>query len=261
MARQTRVLLVAETSPAERLLFEEIHLFINSREFSVKGLFVVDEALMKAGRLPDIKEVLHSGEVRALTLEQLNRDVDAIALQTRSELLRLTDELGYAGSFEIVRGMHNLELARAAAEVDFVVLARAQLPGALRSRTGRQLEALDQITAPLLIVNEPWSSGDCVIVAYGGSKADRALALGVRYAQSADIRLLVAVPPDVAPVRSAAPQDTQWITLDWNVESLSRLCSMQNARLLIFSQTEHLQMANLLPSMMDRVPCSILRLP
>ena len=112
----------------------------------------------------------------------------------------------------------------------------------------------------LLVVNEPWLSGRSVVVVYEGERSRDALNLGARYANNAGLALTVAAPSGT--VRPNAPQiaDARWIEMAWDEEALASLCQKHDARLLVLSRSDAPQLTSMLPKLMDRVPCSILRL-
>lgn len=260
MNRRSQVLIVSDASRTEHNLVREIHLLLGSEQISLKGLFIEDEEVLRATSLPIVKEVSHAGEVRDLTQDRLRQEFLQVANSLRHTLSNIAREMGYASSFEVVKGTHSVELARAAAEVDFVVCARAHLPGYLRPRRGPDLLPLLSQAKSLLVVNEPWMSGHSVVVVYEGTESVEALRLASHYARSAALDLIVVMPEGVQPPQDEAYETAQQIEMECSESALAALCQARDARLMVFSHSDSLQLASMLPELVDRVPCSILRL-
>ncbi len=260
MNSRSQVLIVSDASRTEHNLVREIHLLLGSERISLKGLFIEDEEVLRATGLPIVKEVSHTGEVRELTQDRLRQEFVQVANSLRRTLSNIAREMGYASSFEVVKGTHSVELARAAAEVDFVVFARAHLPGYLRPRRGPELLPLLSQAKSLLVVNEPWVSGHSVVVVYEGVASEKALRLASNYARSAALELIVVTREGAQPPQDEAYEIAQQVEMECTELKLAALCQERDARLLVFSHSDSLELANMLPELVDRVPCSILRL-
>lgn len=260
MKSHIEVLLVSDATRADRELVREIHLLIGSQQFTLKGLYIEDEDLMRASALPGAVEISFAGEIRQLTQDRLREDLLRTAQSLQETLDTAAAEHGYPNTFEVVKGSHAVELQRAAAGVDFVVVARPALPGSVRTRGGLQLEPLIAEHKTLLLVNEPWLSGRCVVVAYQGEKSLPSLRLGARYAASAGLELIVVAPSGTPRPDGPEAQQVSWIDLQGDEDELANICQRSDARLLIVAQSDGLPLLSILPKLMDRVPCSILRL-
>ncbi|MGI9327605.1 MAG: hypothetical protein ACR2PZ_20470 [Pseudomonadales bacterium] len=260
MSSRSQVLIVSDASRTEHNLVREIHLLLGSERISLKGLFIEDEEVLRATGLPIVKEVSHAGEVRDLTQDRLRQEFLQVASSLKHTLSNIANEMGYSSSFEVVKGSHSVELARAAADVDFVVFARAHLPGYLRPRRGPDLVPLLSQAKSLLVVNEPWLSGRSVVVVYEGMASAEALRLAGGYARSAALDLIVVTPEGAQNPEEEAYATAQQVEMECTESALATLCQARDARLLVFSHSDSLQLANMLPELVDRVPCSILRL-
>lgn len=230
--------------------------------FELTGLYVEDEDLLKASRLPGLREVLMStGEVKELTPSQMEQQISGQALRARHEFERSARVLNVDYRFQVVRGRPAERVAEAASGSDMVVISRSLRASGLRARGASHFAPLMQPRANLLFVNEPWSSGSVVIALCETSPqaCDRALAVARRIADAEGIELLVAAAPQAEGVETAHAHRT--VTLDeWSEEAIAGLCEKEDARLLVVPPTEKLQWQQLLLNLVDRVPCSLMRL-
>ncbi len=262
MSRESRIrILVAldGTQPSEAPLRQLAGLLV-TEALEVTGLYVEDEDLLRAANLPGLREITFSGEQAVLDAERLARDIAGEAALARAafELLasRLTSvdaRLQYR--FLVARGRHAEELLRAAEASDFVLVSRALRAAGLRPRFGSCFADLLRQPKDVLVVNEPWDSGSSVVVLRGSEEAMR---YGQRMAEFEDLRLVVAIPPgEAAPdlpegaVRRPLP--------DWQEETIADLCLREDARLLVVPAATDLNWAELLVSLMDKLPCSLLK--
>ncbi|MDZ7669002.1 MAG: hypothetical protein U5Q16_06100, partial [Gammaproteobacteria bacterium] len=163
--------------------------------------------------------------------------------------------------FLVTRGQTVAELNRVTEDFDFVLVARGLRASRLRARHGQSFIGVLEQPKSMLFVNEPWASGSSVVVLDGSVDTLRAAA---RLAELEDLRLVVANSPPGSrtSARSAAiPAGAVERTLtDWEEESIADLCLAEDARLLIVPATGQFHWAGLIASLMDRLPCSVLKL-
>jgi len=228
----------------------------------VTCLYVEDADLLAAARLPGLREVSLAGEESSLDPARLSMDMQRAAAaaeqhfqRTARQLARLHAHLDHR--FQVARGRLAEELNRAAVDADLVVLSRALRATGLRPRTGRSFLDLLRQPGAVLLINEPWASGSAVVV-LGDSQG--AVDHAARLADLEGLSLVVALRrADGSP---AVPQGARVRTLeDWDETAVAELCHAVNARLLVAPDATGMDWAGLLASLVDRLPCSVLKLP
>lgn len=260
--RITRVLLTLECDRLDADAMRAVARLFGEGELEMLGLFVEDEDLLRAAQLPGLTEVsVNTGEVKGISAEQIREQVAGQARRAREEFESSARGLKIKHSFRVARGRAVDAVAEAAMTSDVVVVSRALRASGLRSRRGVHFEPLVQQQRNILFINEPWASGARVIVLCESTpkECERPLAVARRIADAEEIELVLALPPDVQEVEDS-PAD-RVVHLDaWSEDAVAALCDKENARLLVLPPTERLDWRTLLMNMVDRVPCSLLRL-
>jgi hypothetical protein len=260
--RITRVLLTLDRDQLDADMLRAIMALADERDLELTGLYVEDEDLLKAARLPGLSEVsVNTGEVAALTLERIERELTGQARRARQQFESSARAHNFKHSFRVVRGRAGETVADVASASDVVVITRSLRAPGLRSRRGNHFAPVIERHNNLLFVNEPWASGSAVIVLCEGAAGTcaRALAVAGRIAAAEKVQLLIAVPPGGRSVDW--PQADRIIELpSWTETAIAQMCERENARLLVVPPTERLDWRALLLNTVDRVPCSLLRL-
>jgi hypothetical protein len=262
--RIRRVLLTfGNASPDEQVL-RAIWSLLDSESVEMTGLYVEDEDLLKAAQLPCFREVSRAGVQAPFTTGRVARDVADEAASAQRAFAALAERLislhgPLAQRFLVARGRTAEALDRAAAESDFVLVTRSLRAGGVRERPGSRFAGLVRQPRHVLFVNEPWASGSSVVVLNAG---DHALGYAARLAEAEGLRLVVVNPIAVAlPGPAQLPTDSSIRQLtSWDEQTIAELCLREDARLLVLPQIAHLDWAELLVSLMDRLPCSVLKL-
>jgi len=256
----TRILLTLDCDHLDVDLLKAIAALAGERNLELVCLYVEDEDLLKAARLPGLSEVsLSTGEVTQLTPDRIEAQVASQARSARKQFESSARPLNLDYSFRVARGPAAETVAQAAVASDIVVISRALRASGLRSRRGSHFTPIIEQHANVLFVNEPWASGGEVIVLCESAASERALTVARRIAQAENIDLLVAVPVDRAGAR-LLPGDRVIVLDAWTEDGIAALCERENARLLVVPPTEKLDWRALLLNTIDRVPCSLLRL-
>jgi hypothetical protein len=238
-------------------MLRQLPRLLGAEALDITGLYIEDEDLMRAARLPGLREISLSGQVAELNLERLQRDIAADLALVRESFEALARELSLRCRLEVARGRLAEALSAAAAESDFVVVSRTLRSSGLRARAGVQFRPLLHETRSILFVNEPWASGTSVIVLGDDPEA---IATGERVAKAAGLRLVAALPRG-APVPDHLPDACDIVRLsEWSEDMIAELCLRRDARLLIVTRDATLDTATLLASLLDRLPCSLLKL-
>lgn len=255
-----RVLLTLDSGSIDEDALRALKLLTDQSEIEVTGLFVEDEDLYQAAKLPGLTEVSPSGAVSSLDHEVLAQGVAAQARRARAQFEAFARQLGFNFSFEVARGRLIETLLNAAAASDLVVVHRSLRVTGLRTRRASDFAPLVQQQQNMLFVNEPWRSGSCIVCLYESDTAAgrAALEAATRIASAENLELLVAVP---------TATDTGLINVgrvtfieDWNEQTLVTLCESADARLLVLPPTDKLDWQSLLTALADRLACSLLRL-
>jgi hypothetical protein len=256
----TRVLLALDCDRLDPDALKAIAALADERDFEVACLYVEDEDLLKAARLPGLSEVsLITGEVTRLTPDRIEAQVANEAQRARKQFESSARTLNFKYSFRVARGPAVETVAQAAGSSDILVISRALRASGLRSRRGNHFAPIIEQHPNLLFVNEPWASGTKVIALCESADGKRALTVARRIADAEGIDLLIAVPANHGASR-VLPGDRVVVLDAWTEDAIAALCERENARLLVVPHTEKLDWRALLVNTIDRVPCSLLRL-
>lgn len=254
------VLLTLDCGTIDEDSLRALKLLTEDEDVEVTGLYVEDEDLFRAARLPGMAEVSVSGEVTTLNHNHLTAQISREAQRARNQFESFVRNLRLRGSFQIARGRVVETLVNAAANSDYVVVSRSLRTSGLRTRHGSHFEPLIQNQRNLLFVNEPWRSGSSVVVLCESSpgQCERAMTIARRFAADDNLSLLIALPNSNHTATDSAFQ--QVVMQSWNEDAIVELCASADARLLIVPPTSRLDWRQLLLALVDRLPCSLLRL-
>jgi len=253
----TRVLVALDFAHPSGELLQRLPELLGSTHLELTGFYVEDEDLLRAARLPGLREISLAGQELELSLDRLQRDLAMEVQRVRSAFESIARELSMRCRFEVARGQAAEALSQAASASDFVIVTRTLRASGLRPRRGPQFGPLLQCSRRILFVNEPWASGTTVVV-LGDDPA--ALAAGRRIARTEALGLVVAVRASM-PVPEDLPAEARVVRLtEWTEDAIAHLCLVQDARLLITPGDDSFDTTALLCSLMDRLPCSLLKL-
>jgi hypothetical protein len=259
--RLLRVLVAFDCAgPSEEVLLGVAQLLEFDR-LEVTGLYVEDEDLLRAASLPGLREVTLAGHASALDAERIATEIAREGDRARAAFEALTSsllrrQLKFTHRFAITRGRIAEALDRAAAESDMVLVTRTLRGSGLRPRQARAFTSLVRQPRHILFINEPWPTGSSVVVLDGirGSIEQAA-----RLARSQNLRLVVALRPD-QDVPELPPGATARRLSHLAEAAIADFCLREDARVLVLPPTEGIDVAELLVSLADRLPCSLLKL-
>ena len=229
----TRVLIAFDCAQPGSEVLRRLPQLLGSEQLALTGLYVEDEDLLRAARLPGLREISPTGQLLELSLERIERELEADHARIRARFEEVARDLRFHHSFEVTRGRLTDAICAAAERSDFVLVSRTLRASGLQPRPAPQFGPLLAQAKSVLFVNEPWSSGHAVVV------------LGA----------VAAEPPATLP-REAVVERLP----EWSEDAIARLCSHHDARLLVVAPGEPLDTAALLAGLMDRLPCSLLKL-
>ncbi len=269
-SKPTRVLLTLDCGDLDVDALKVITALVEHHDLHVTGLFVEDEDLLNAARLPGMSEVsVTTGEVLAVTRDRIEAQIVSQARRVRRQFESSASRLDFKHSFQVLRGRAIETVIQTAASADVVVISRALLATGLRSRTASNFAPLIRQRQNFLFLNEPWATGKSIIVLCesGYSGCERALTVARRIADIENIELVIAAPAAgrMCPVEKASSAeetvgDRVVVLESWSEDALGELCENEDARLLVVPPTENLDWQKLVLSLVDRAPCSLLRL-
>ena len=258
----THVLMIFDCGAMDANAFRVLKLLTDESNMKVTGLYVEDEDIYNAARLPGMKEVsLTNGSISTLDPIRIDKQIASQARSAQKEFESFARRMKLDYSFQITRGRQIERLLEAATTSDIVVVNRSLRTSGLRTRRGAHFQPLLKQQDNLLFVNEPWASGRSVIALCEDHPDDceRALGTAKRIAVAEELELLIAVPQREA----EAPQvlaDRVTVLDNWSEDAIVDLCESEDARLLVMPPTDDLDWRALLTRLIDRVRCSLLRI-
>ncbi|HYM73758.1 MAG TPA: hypothetical protein VET89_12310 [Stellaceae bacterium] len=163
----------------------------------VHGVFVEDDDLLRLAVLPFARQVTLGFGVEALDVTQAERQLRAYAERARRDLAEAARASGIEWSFEIVR---DTTVGVAAAATDFLVAGISTRPidGHFRMQC-RWWSVIEPSPASFLLAREGRLRGTIVgLLQRRGPDAERLLAVAAQLAETAEARLTVIGPPELA---------------------------------------------------------------
>jgi hypothetical protein len=251
----SRVLVALEGAEPSTDTLAQLSRVLGSDALEIVGLFVEDEDLFKAARLPGFKEISFHGDVLDSNHERLQRDVAGELRRLKVNFEAAVRTFEYRCRIEVARGRWVDTLSEAAGQSALVLVCRTERASGLRQRSAPEFEPLLMPGRNVLIVNEPWASGRSVVVL--GTDA-HALRVGYRLAHPDGLDLVVAVHTGTG-IPHDLPDGAIVVRVDdWSEASVMRVCRQWDARLLV--ARDDTSTHPILIGLLDHLPCSLLRL-
>jgi len=191
-----RILVAADASPHSRAALDAAVRLAAVFGAEVEGLFVEDERVLRAARLPFATEVrTHSQSPRSLSDRRVRRQFRYRAEQAEAALRRAAERADVPHAFRTVEGTVAAALLDAAADADLVALGKTSTDSSRRRLGSTAHRLLADAPAPVLVSRTAVPPGRPVLVYYDGSDAAaRALDFAARLADRAENRLTVLLP-------------------------------------------------------------------
>ena len=257
----TRVLISFDCGHPSEELLQLLPRLLGTRPLELTGLYVEDEDLLQAAALPCLREVSLNGQVAAMDVNRLQQEQAAEASAIRRTFEAVAARMQMQHRFLVTRGRASEELTRIADDSDFVLITRALRTSGLRPRSGVHYDGLLRRSRNILFVNEPWKSGSSVVVLGGTGDS---LEVARRFSEAESLTVVLAAKASEPQSPEADPkllQGERRVTLaEWTEQAIADLCLAEDARLLIVPETHPVDWAELLPTLVDRLPCSVLQL-
>jgi len=251
----SRVLVVLEGVEPSNDTLAQLSRVLGTNALELVGLFVEDEDLYRAVRLPVFRDVSLTGEVLDSDHDRLQRDIDGELRRLSVNFETAVRAFRYQCHVEVVRGHWLDTLSEVAQQFALVLVSRTERVSGLQHRSVPEFQLLLKPGRNVLIVNEPWSSGRSVVVVGADPQA---LHAGDRIAQPERLDLVVVLSAG-DPVPKDLPEGAVVVRInDWTEAAVTNICKRWDARLLV--AREEPWNHSILAGLLDRLPCSLLRL-
>lgn len=179
-----RILVAADGSPHSRAALDAAVRLAAVLGAAVDGLFVEDERVLRAARLPFATEVrTHSQSPAPLSDRRVRRQFRDQAERAEATLRRAAERAEVAYEFRTAEGSVASVLLEAAADTDLVALGKTSTDSSRRRLGSTARRLLTAAPTPVLVSRTAVPPGRPVLVYYDGSDAAiRALDLAVQAA-------------------------------------------------------------------------------
>lgn len=174
-----RILVALDASPHSRAALRMAVRLAADLEAEVEGLFVKDENLLRAAKLPFAEEVRsHSRSPKSLNNRRVQRQLRYQAERAEAALQEATEQAEVSYNFRIGEGHVARELLQAAQEADLLALGKTSTQSS-RRRLGTTCQTLlSESSTPVLVLRKAVQQRQPVLTYYDGSDT-AALALRV----------------------------------------------------------------------------------
>lgn len=168
-----RILVAVDASDDATAALEAAVEMAAAMQAELRGIFVEEERLLRAGQLTMCREVsLFSKELRDIGSRELERQLRAHARRLQGQLQQAAERAQVPWSFTTARGDVVAELRRAAQDVDLVALGATGR--SFKRPPGSTVDSLvNEAPAPVLVIRRATRLGLGVHVLYDGTDAGR----------------------------------------------------------------------------------------
>jgi nucleotide-binding universal stress UspA family protein len=193
-----RILVALDGSPHSRAALDAAVRLAATFEAEVQGLFVEDERLLRASRLPFATEVRsYTAPPKRLSDDRMQRQLRRQAGYADRTLRRVAEQADVSCDFRTAEGDVTRELRRAAAEVDLLVLGKTSTASSRRRLGSTSQALLADAPSPVLVLRKVVPPGQPLLLYYDGSApAEAALRLAVQLVRRAETPSLDVLLPD-----------------------------------------------------------------
>lgn len=221
--RIRRILVALDTSADSLAGLEVAAQLAAGLRAELAGLFVEDELLLRAGRLPVTREVNQlTGEARDVDEEAMERQLRAQAARARQALQAAAERSGTTWRFRTARGRVARVLMEAAEDADLLALGiTGRSPFRGPGSTVRAL--LESARHDLLILRRGLPLGRVVLAVHDGSEAGRhAVRRGAGLALRDGGRLVVLLTPEDAEEAARLGEEARELARDVGIRARTR---------------------------------------
>lgn len=167
-----RILVALDASPHSQAALDMAVRLAVGFEATLEGLFIKDEDLLRAARLPVAEEVRsHTLPPKHLSDRRMERQLRHQAERAEAALQKAAERAEVEHTFRVVEGRVTRELLKAAQETDLLAIGKTSTTSS-RRRLGTTCEAiLSEAPVPVLVLREAIQRRQPVLTYYDGSEA------------------------------------------------------------------------------------------
>lgn len=167
-----RILVALDASPHSQAALDMAVRLAMGFEATLEGLFIKDENLLRAARLPLAEEVRsHTLPPKNLNDRRVKRQLRYQAEQAEAALQQVAERAEVEHTFRVVEGQVTRELLKAAQEADLLALGKTSTTSS-RRRLGTTCETvLSEAPGPVLVLRKAIQRHQPVLTYYDGSEA------------------------------------------------------------------------------------------
>lgn len=183
-----RILVALDASPDSQAALDAAVRLAVGLDAEIEGLFIEDETLLRAARLPFCKEVrAHTAPPKQLNDRRIQRQLRYQAEYAEHTLQQAAEEAEVPYSFRTVQGDVTRELLRAAAQADLVVLGKTSTESSRRRLGSTSETLLAESSSPVLVLRKAIPVQEPIVLYYDGTApAESALNIAVQLARRAE---------------------------------------------------------------------------
>lgn len=193
-----RILVALDASPHSRAALAMAVDLAADLGAEIEGVFIEDESLLRAARLPFVQEVRsYQRGPQQITDRRMERQMRQQAERAEEDLWRAAEPADVPFDFRVVRGEVAERLLEAAQSADLLALGKTSRDSSRRQLGATARAAVLQASTPVLIARQASPATRPVLAYYDGSAAaEAALRLAAQLAcRMPDVPMRVLLPP------------------------------------------------------------------
>lgn len=166
-----RILVALDASPHSQAALDMAVRLAMGFEATLEGLFIEDENVLQAARLPIAEEVRsHTLPPKSLNDRRVKRQLRYQAERAEAALQQVAERAEVEHTFRVVEGQVTRELLKAAQEADLLALGKTSTTSS-RRRLGTTCETiLSEASGPVLVLRQAIQRHQPVLTYYDGSE-------------------------------------------------------------------------------------------
>ncbi len=166
-----RILVALDASPHSQAALDMAVQLAVGFEATLEGLFIEDENLLQAARLPIVEEVRsHTLPPKNLNDRRVKRQLRYQAERAEAALQQAAERAEVEHTFRVVEGQVTRELLKAAQEADLLAMGKTSTTSS-RWRLGTTCETiLSEAPGPVLVLRQAIQQRQPVLTYYDGSE-------------------------------------------------------------------------------------------
>ncbi len=198
------ILVALDGSPHSQAALDAAVRMAALMDAEVEGLFVEDETLRRAAKLPFAKEVrAYTAPPKRLSDRRLQRQLRYRAEYAEHTLTHTAEEAEVRHAFRTVEGDVTQELLQAAASTDLLILGKTSTASSRRRLGSTSRTVLSDASSSVMVMRKAVPTQQPILLYYDGSAAaDSALHLAIQVSRQAEgVPVQILLPADADPER------------------------------------------------------------